>query len=127
MRGGLPRGNAVFGDAWRAWQSTASKRLPETTVQGFATILIMRSGRRCRHEAQSLEYLFKPAKRAERVVGPNGLPRGNVVFERLGQLLVDEFQREAFFEVSHDSRLDLAEHDKGFQRRPVFRGDGGAG
>src|SRR5205814_10568662 len=54
------------------------------------------------------------------------LPRGNRVFERLGILLVDELQREAFIEISHHARLDLAEHDQRFQRRAVFRGDGGA-
>ena len=29
------------------------------------------------------------------------LPRGNAVFERFGELLVNELKREAFFEVSH--------------------------
>src|SRR5229473_3179309 len=55
------------------------------------------------------------------------LPRGNAVLERLGQLLVDELKGKTFFEVSHHPRLDLAEQDQRFQRRPVFRGDGGAG
>ncbi len=58
--------------------------------------------------------------------GARALPRGNAVFERLSNLLVDKFEREAFLEVSHDPGLDLAEHDHGFQRRAVFRGDGGA-
>ncbi len=55
------------------------------------------------------------------------LPRGNAVFEGFGELLMHEFERKAFLEVSHYPRLHLAEHDQGFQRRPVFRGDGGAG
>ena len=37
-----------------------------------------------------------------------GLPRGNAVFQRLGQLLVNELEREAFFEVSHHPGLDFA-------------------
>ena len=54
------------------------------------------------------------------------LPRGNRVFERLADLLVDELEREAFLEVSHHTGLHLAQHDQRFQRRAVFRGDRGA-
>src|SRR3984893_18375117 len=54
--------------------------------------------------------------------GARALPGANAVFERLGQLLVDEFKGKTFFEVSHHPRLDLAEQDQRFQRRPVFRG-----
>src|SRR4051812_12504800 len=57
---------------------------------------------------------------------PGALPRGNRVFERLGQLLVDELQRKTFLEVSHHAGLHLAEHDQRFQRRAVFRGGRGA-
>ena len=42
------------------------------------------------------------------------LPRGNRVFERVGELLVHELQRKTFLEVSHHPGLDLAEQDKGF-------------
>src|SRR5512140_1532210 len=72
-----------------------------------------------------VETAFEPGK----MRGSGGwcaLPRGNAVFERLSNLLVDEFEREAFFEVSHHPGLDLAEHHHGFQGRAVFRGDGGA-
>src|SRR5258707_9092254 len=55
------------------------------------------------------------------------LPRGNAFFERFGQLFVNELECKAFFQVSYHPRLYLAEHDHRFQRRPVFRGDGGAG
>jgi len=40
--------------------------------------------------------------------GRGALPRGNAVFERFGQLLVHELDREALFEVSHHPGLDLA-------------------
>ena len=39
------------------------------------------------------------------------LPRGNAFFERFGQLLVNELEGKAFFQVSHHPRLDLAEQD----------------
>src|SRR5258708_17056807 len=58
--------------------------------------------------------------------GARALPRGNAVFERLSNLLVDKFEREAFLEVSHDPGLDLAAHDHGFQRRAGFPGGGRA-
>ncbi len=41
--------------------------------------------------------------------GLRALPRGNRVFERLGQLLVNELERKAFLEVSHHAGLHLAE------------------
>ena len=40
---------------------------------------------------------------------------------------MNEFEREAFLEVSHHAGLHLAEHDERSQRRAVFRRDGGAG
>jgi hypothetical protein len=58
-------------------------------------------------------------------VSRSGLPRGNAVFERVGHLLVNKLEREAFLEVSHHPGLDLAEHDHGAQRGAVFRGDRG--
>jgi mannose-6-phosphate isomerase-like protein (cupin superfamily) len=81
-------------------------------------------------EAQSKEYLSKPATRGEswKSGGSCGiLPRGDAFLEGVGHLLVNEFEREAFIEVSHYSRLDLAEHDERSKRRTVFRRDGGAG
>src|SRR5215211_8588153 len=57
---------------------------------------------------------------------PGALPRGNRIVERLGHLLVDEFQRKTFLEVSHHAGLHLAKQDQRFQRRAVFRADRGA-
>src|ERR1700722_1141490 len=51
------------------------------------------------------------------------LPRADGVFEGLGELLVDEFEREAFFEISHHTGLHLAEQYQRFHRRAFFRGD----
>ena len=48
------------------------------------------------------------------IASGRALPRANAVFERLGQLLVDEFQRKTFFEVSHHPGLDLAQHHQRF-------------
>ena len=34
--------------------------------------------------------------------GVCALPRGNAVFERIGDLLMQEFQRKTFLEIAHD-------------------------
>jgi hypothetical protein len=52
---------------------------------------------------------------------PGRLPGGDAIFQRLGQLLVDEFEREAFLEVSHHPGLHLAERHQRFQQGAVFR------
>jgi hypothetical protein len=58
--------------------------------------------------------------------GRHRLPGGDAIFERFGQLLVDELQGKTFLEVSYHPGLHLAEQDQRFQRRAVFRGDGRA-
>src|SRR4051812_21552043 len=57
---------------------------------------------------------------------PGCLPGGDAIFQRLGELLVHELQREAFLEVPHDASLHLTEQDKGVEGWADFRGDGGA-
>jgi hypothetical protein len=40
------------------------------------------------------------------------LPRGNALFERLGELLMDEFHGKTFLEITHHPRLHAAEQNQ---------------
>ena len=52
--------------------------------------------------------------------GMRRLPGGDVIFESLGMLFVNELEREAFFEIPNDAREHPAERDLGLQRRSSF-------
>src|SRR4051794_12297176 len=55
--------------------------------------------------------------------GLQALPRGNVLFECLGELRMNELKRKPLVEVAHHPRLDPAKRHERTHRRPVFRGD----
>src|SRR6185312_1792797 len=60
------------------------------------------------------------------VSGNRRLPGGDVIFESVGILLVNELERKTFFQVSDDTSEYLAERAPGLQRRPFFGRDSSA-
>jgi len=65
----------------------------------------------------------RPGKRG--VYGARRLPGGDVIFETVRILLVNELEREAFFEVADHPGLNPAQRNLGLQRWPVFGRNGG--